>query len=167
MKNKKVQVVLIIVVLLIWGTILYKFLFYNDDEQKSEIVFRNEKEKENTNIIPDTFNLLCNYNDPFLSGVVFHENITESADDKESETKLPEIKNVIKPVVWPELKYCGLIQNIKSESKTGLLKINKKEYVIYENFIVKDIVVVKVYNDSIILKLEEEIKTLKKQGYVQ
>lgn len=153
---------MIIVVALIWGTIIYKFIFYQDDTTSTDIQYKEQLNKEDKKQMKDTFTLKCNYRDPFLSKTVAQYSEPKKQQSGNIKVIKPVINPVVKTVPWPDLKYCGLIQNLNSTNKTGLLRINKKEYVVTENQIVKELSIVKIYTDSLTVQLNEEKRTIKK-----
>ncbi|OFX36396.1 MAG: hypothetical protein A2X08_14920 [Bacteroidetes bacterium GWA2_32_17] len=163
MKNKSVRYILIFLVVLVWGTIAYKlFSYVNSDED--EIVSQNiPKQKNEQNTVSDTFQLASNYRDPFLGKGNNSNNQNGNPNNQKviKIVKQKEIPKVEKTIInWPKFSYQGIITNQKSKNQTGLLKINGKDFIIYQGNVINEVEINKLFNDSVIVKYAGELKTI-------
>ena len=70
-------------------------------------------------------------------------------------------KKILKKL-WPDITYFGFVKSNANTTRLALLKINNRVYRKREKEDINDILIKKVYNDSIILSLNNEIKTIKR-----
>ncbi len=114
----------------------------------------------NSNLINEDLHISANYRDPFLT-----ENSLDPAPgtvgtivDKITRDNLfPEIKQV----TWPEVKYFGLISEKQKNNLVGLVSINGRNFLIKPGDIISQLQF-GIYKDSLVLKLENQIRTIKK-----
>ncbi|MBI5541224.1 MAG: hypothetical protein HY951_14255 [Bacteroidia bacterium] len=163
MKNKSVRYILIFLVVLIWGTIAYKFLTYVNTDEDEILTQNTPKQKNEQNTITDTFQLVASYRDPFLgkSVVTNVQNTNQSSQriiKTEKQKEIPKIEK--KAISWPKLIYLGIIVNQKSKNQTSILKINGKDFIIHQGNIVSEVEIIKLYNDSVTVKYSEDFKTI-------
>ncbi len=142
---------LLILTLLIWSFIIYKIFFTNEDENDgnlaTETIRVNEKVEDKFDPIP----LLLNYRDPFLKTATVVKNKRKLTPSK---------KRVVRnQVSWPKIKYSGLIQNKVTNERRINITINNKNYIMKENDKVRDILLVKIHADSIILSKNKVTKS--------
>jgi hypothetical protein len=160
MKNKKVIYILLPLVILIWGTILYRIL---------KNIAPEESVSSGKSYIPsletaraDTFSLIADYPDPFLSRT------SAPAPEPQSIAPLQPREPVIKPepvkpvITWPSVKYSGIIRNIKNDRQLGVLQINGKDHLVSQNQSIGGIEVLQVYKDSVLLLYSGEKKVFRK-----
>lgn len=163
MKNKNITYVLLFLVLVIWGTILYKIFFYTESEAEAFSL-----DKTNlTKITPDTtdtFSLSLNYSDPFLKENVRSNYIPKSTSPtrKNSHVKPTTIKNnpSTPQVVWPKVKYEGLIKS--NNNSTAILSINGATQFLKVGDSFNDVKVESITKDSVIVSYHKNCKTIKK-----
>lgn len=169
MKNKTITYVLLLLVLIIWGTIVYKVFFYSEPTEELYNIDNLNTTKTITDI-PDTFSLSLNYVDPFLkesrqSTYIKKENniISKSKEKKNyhpSSTNRNTESNHSIGIVWPKIKYEGMIKN--NTNVTAIVSINGSSYFLKNGEIVHDILIQSITNDSIIVSYQKNIKTIKK-----
>lgn len=158
LKNKKV-LFLILLVLIIWGYILYK-LYINLNGAENTPLNKKIVKQINDNSIDfneDTLNLALNYKDPFKIG----ENIKEKDEVNYLINKNlnDNLDNIIEKEL-KQIKIIGIFDNGKYKSVE--LKIKNIENNYLENeFINSDIFIHKIYKDSLILKINNKLYTLK------
>jgi hypothetical protein len=164
MKNKSVKNILIGLTIVIWGTIAYKLSdYFSDDEVEPVAEIETQMVSEKSNV-SDTFKIMANYRDPFLGKSNFNYN-PEQSNNSSAKTiiKKPEQPPVIiKALSWPNMNYQGLIMNQKSKIKTGILKINGRDNLIKQGDIISDIEIVALSSDSVLVKLNNEVKSIVK-----
>lgn len=164
MKNKKLTYILLPLAALLWGIIIYKIVSYKTDEP--EIYYSGdtkEKQTEKTNE-PDTFSLYANYKDPFLYKIPSYKPYKHKKTNNKNIRKNRQIKrNIEKKVIkWPKIVYGGMIKNQPSDRIIVIVKVNNSEKLMREGEIVDSVQLLKVYRDSIRVKLNNEIKTIVK-----
>jgi len=157
-KNKRINYLLIPLVILIWGIIIYKIFFTNKSystNQSQIILSQKNKIKPLAN---RTYKLTLNYLDPFLKGEVDTEVIDEVNDNNYYGYNTDQLtgNNYIQ---WPAVKYFGLSQNNKS--KVGWLNIDGKSILVHNGDEHNNVYVKKIMGDSILLQFKGEFKTFK------
>lgn len=122
MKSKKSIYVLLPLVLLIWGLLIYQFFSFSSAESNfSEIEPSIDfKPSELTKI--DTFSLDVNYRDPFL-GKMYKDSKKEKGGERKKTPSRPAVN-----FVWPDIKYKGIVSDMKDTKKVFLLAINGKNF---------------------------------------
>lgn len=164
MKNKTITYILLFLVLVIWGTILYKIFFYTESESETFSMGKTSL----TKITPessDTFSLSLNYSDPFLKENVRSNSISKSSTStrKSGQVKPTTIKNnpsTSPQVVWPKVKYEGLIKN--NNNSTAILSINGSTQFLKIGDSFNDVKVESITKDSVIVSYHKNSKTIKK-----
>jgi hypothetical protein len=158
--NKKLLFVLLLGTGLLWGLIAYRIFgnFFRRDQNLNSII--PVKIAEKARVRTDTFTLLANYRDPFLSG--FASTVSVSTNKKlpsNSEKSRQEIKS---PVNWPGIVYGGMIKNQNTNYQTALITINGQWEIVSRGMICKEIKILGIFPDSIELGYGNEIKTFRK-----
>lgn len=158
MQKKQLNTVLIIVVIAIWGGLVYKFArpFFSSD-QTTIIAQKNGSINKKTHIhSKDTFDLAIVTHDPFLAKTYY------KSSKKVGTKKTVKKKSKTKKLIWPKITYLGFVKAQINKSKLGLIRINKKLYKVRSKDHVASMSVYKVTNDSIGLQLGNEKKYFKK-----
>jgi len=170
MRNKKLTYFLLPVVLLVWGIIFYR-IFINRDKPKAPafspvntmIEDTSDKDKKG-------YELFANYADPFLKNSYIRPvekeapvNVFQAPRRRTVDRQTPNRRRqVIRQVKWPEVRYSGAISD-SSEQIIGLMEIDKKKTLVDKGSNVKDIFVLDLFNDSIILIFDGDTATYNKQ----
>ncbi|WP_428741579.1 hypothetical protein [Tenacibaculum sp.] len=147
--------ILLIIVLSIWGGVIYKFFYSKGKESAvSDRVINNTfvvKKSSNKN-----FELFFCERDPFLGKAKIKKKVVEKKQTIKKRKKR-------KKVTWPAVKYLGTLKKETGEElvllkvKGAFVKMKKGEKIKeYEFFVYK------VYRDSILLKQEAEKRIIKK-----
>ncbi|HKC66695.1 MAG TPA: hypothetical protein VKG26_00555 [Bacteroidia bacterium] len=107
--------------------------------------------------LSDTFHILENYPDPFLSEVIH-------VAKESSAPKMPLSKPIEKPVVanWPSISYKGIIKSLSTGKEIILIYINDRGYKMSQGNKQGDLILEKVYKDSVIMSMSNLKKTIKK-----
>lgn len=123
MKNKKNIYILLPIVLLIWGIVIFQFFSFttSDDAADNKPTELNIKPLKITK--RDTFSINVNYRDPFL-GKMYVPN-SKIKNTNATIKKQPKKENTI---VWPIIKYKGLISDTKDKTKIFILIISGQNY---------------------------------------
>ena len=165
MNKKKINIVLIIAVLAIWGILIYRFVGGHFFTDAPEISFQptaingqpifTKKEKHD---------IAIHERDPFLSKHDYiRYNYPSNSGAKQSNNPNNKVDNSKAPVQWPNIKYLGFVKQKKSRRPLILLQINNKFYRKRPNEnLIGGVKIMKFYNDSIKLKLKGEIKVISK-----
>ena len=149
MKNKKINYLLIPVVVMIWGYVAYSLITYGEEEEKIEpilinsIIDRQGGDKERKK-------LYLNYRDPFLKGIRTQRRVSPVKASVKNAEKTPERK-----IEWGEVVYNGYLQNKDDEKKIGLLKINGTNVLAVTGESTTDIIIREIRQDSILLEKED------------
>jgi hypothetical protein len=171
MKNKKLQYILIPVVLLVWGLIIYRVVdFTKQDDPIEPETISTIQPNQNKGTIQDTFSLYANYRDPFLKNVRYSrprytKKTTSTKKEepqkttKKTESNIALRRDILENIRWPEIKYGGIVQNSQSGEKVGLMEVDKREFLIRKNDSVQRIFIKDIYKDSVIVIYKETHKT--------
>jgi len=152
MGKKKINIILIIVVLCLWGTVGFKTVnrYIGSDEGILNTKVQN-REISLKKINKDTFKLEKVNRDPFLNRqyreetavqtpIVYHAAIKKTPKP----AAVPKVKSTIP---WPQLQYYGYLKSNNQE--LVLLKIDSKLHKMKLNDEVNGLVVKKKFKDSI------------------
>jgi hypothetical protein len=158
-KKNMLQYLLIIVVLLIWGRVILKLFKNFKWKEPVEVTQVQLTDDMDDYKLSDTFHISENYPDPFLSEVI-HVAKQESSTPKTSISKPIE-----KPMVvtnWPSISYKGIIKSLSTGKELILIYINDRGYKMSPGNKQGDLILERVYKDSIIMKMNNLKKTIKK-----
>lgn len=152
MKNKKLIYILVPLAILVWGVIFYKVFMSMEDKGTPSLLSYNANLKSAKKDV-DTFVLVANYRDPFLSGQAVlsnHPSFGGSAGNRQNVLS-------IKPTpIPPDVRYFGLIASPKNKNKIGLIKIQGYDFLLKEGELTKaDIKVLKLFKDSVIVLFQK------------
>ncbi|PKB18321.1 hypothetical protein [Flavobacterium sp. 5] len=165
MAKKKINIILLLVVLGLWGTVGYRAL--NRQFSDSNVVFEKQNSKDNVTINQinkDTFKLEKINRDPFLN----KQYNTVVTTRRPISNYLP-VKKIITPVVqkaipninWPTLTYYGYIGSKERNEELVLLKIDSKLCKLTLNKPINGLIVKKKYKDSIEVFFNSQTKIIK------
>ena len=158
LKNKNALYLLVPLFILIWGVIghrIYKGM--NNDDLELFV------EEANLELVvemlePDTFSIIADYRDPFLGKI-------RSSKPKAVTPKKKQAPIVKKPepvLRWPSIVYGGMIKNQKTGKLVAMVKINGKDNLLSIGNVVSEVILLKVYPDSITVSLGKVEKTVHK-----
>lgn len=140
-------------VLFIWGTIIYKFFAYTNEDT---IVSQNQK----ISIKPlqikqkDTFTIKINSRDPF-SGKMVDE--AASKIKHKISYSAPKSKEEL---VWPQIKYKGIVSDTKEKVKIYMLIIDGKTNLMRKGQIENEILLKDGDKDMVYLKYKNDSKVV-------
>ncbi len=172
MKNKKTTYLLVILTVVVWGAIIYRIIDHihgSNDVPRSSL------------LIPDTeplfseidtaYTLKLNYKDPFLKGGNSYTR-TATGTKKEPVRQSNNIRRRIyqsnqpkvetKKTDWPDIQFSGIILNEKTNEKLGLVQVKTESFLFRVNETRNEIQLLELYPDSVIVKFQNEVKTIKK-----
>ncbi|MDO5968999.1 hypothetical protein Q4Q35_04190 [Flavivirga aquimarina] len=158
MNKKYLNSTLIVLLVIIWGAVFYKY--FGDNKRSSESVDTINPlafNEQHYLVIKDTFLLKLTDRDPFkVSRDIKKKSIKPSAKKNKKVVK-PVIK---KNMVWPTITYHGFVKGESRNTRLILLKIANKLYRKREKETVSDIILEKAYKDSLIVSLNNNSKTI-------
>jgi hypothetical protein len=158
MNKKRLNIVLIPLVILLWAFIIYKIISYtrptSSDSASSITLMKNDY----ASIKKDTVTLLVNYRDPFVPVSYQRKKLAKITNSQISPIKRP----VVTKPNWPPLEYGGLIENPKSDTTFAIIKINNKSELMTYNEEVAGMKILNLYPDSIQIRLQNEIRIFRK-----
>jgi hypothetical protein len=170
--KKKINIVLIVVVLGLWGTVGYKAInnyFFSEKLAIKTIDFNSALNVAQIN--KDTFHMVSIMRDPFLNKqecVYDPVSVTRMSDSRPSKIK----KNIAAPILksrqeyinWPSIYYYGYIKSKVKNEELILVKINEIMYKLRINEQVEGVTLMKVYKDSIEFNFNRTRKIIQKMA---
>lgn len=160
MKNKKFTYLLIVVVLFVWGMIIYRIADSAGGGNDPQPTYKPMKQEAFNDyaITADTGHLLLNYRDPF--GVV-----------KPPEAPELPVKDVIRksvkpapvkpPMNWNFIQYAGYIRNHSSNKLITVIAINGKNLALKEGETAGQVRLIKNMGDSIRITFNGQTKNIR------
>ena len=159
MKNKKMMIVLIPLVVVIWGLVLYRILDFQSDEvatlpPPSKAVIDTNTAKN------EVFHIVADYRDPFLGRVAKKT----KPKPKDAIARKKVIKKPPIPVKWPPIVFGGVIRNQQSKQEVAILTVNQQEALLAVDDKLQGVTLKKIFNnDSILVAMNQHKKTIRKQ----
>lgn len=166
MVKKKINIILILIVLGLWGTVGYRAL--NRQFSSNEVGFGKQNQKSNVTINQinkDTFELKKISRDPFLNKqyqsdvVTIKRPISTYLPAKKVIT--PKILRVMPNINWPTLEYYGYMGSKEKNEELILLKIDSKLCKLKLNDLINGLIIKKKYKDSIEVFFNSETKFIR------
>lgn len=157
MNKKRINVVLIPAVILLWGFIVYRIFTYTNlpEIENSFSSFQNISSDTNNN--SDTISISADYRDPFMPAKQL------SAYNKGNTAKIKPVGKAVKQTPeWPLIEYRGMIQKTSKSENFALIKIGGISYVAGKQETVSSIQIVEIFPDSVRLINQKEKKTILK-----
>jgi hypothetical protein len=159
--KKRTQSILLIVVVLIWGAVLYQ-IFGPEEKNPVQIDNSFQTEVQEFEEVIKEQKLTLSYQDPFLNGKYINgkrksEIASEPIQQRTQSINKPTIVESIKPkkVMWPNISIGGLV------NKQLLIKINAKHFILDKSDTIQGIIFNFPVRDSIQVKHEHETKMFK------
>jgi len=167
-KNKNSTYLLIFVFIAIWGIIGFRFFNTLDKKDLTEnIIDTTDFNIMEVNNKKDSFQLIKNYNDPFLKKNTKSKPIIKPINISSNNTPLtiqkpivPKIQKPILEVSVNHIKYYGLIKNQDKGKKVGVLYIDNNEHLITENIVVGGVEVKTISENEIQINFQEKMFTI-------
>lgn len=120
MKNKKSIYILLPLVLFIWGTVMYQFFSFSSSEDVPTVTSNGISLKPIKISKRDSVAINTNYRDPFL-GKMYSTEIVKRPKKKAAPKK-------VETLVWPIIKYKGIVSDTKEKSRIFMLVINNQTH---------------------------------------
>lgn len=166
MKNKKLTYILIPLVLMVWGTIIYRIVSVGEVDKDYSKAYTSLDENETNGILTDTFEIHTNYRDPFLGNrtrkSISSENVQTSFTTSSNIISNNATVSVRSSIKWPDIVYSGLIKNQKSNKQLALVQIDGQANIMKLGDVVGEITLSKIFRDSIEVKFYKEKRIIKK-----
>jgi hypothetical protein len=159
MKNRKSLYILIPLVIVVWGLIFWRFFSATNSDPKPNFSFQDKSYAKDTSAL--SFDIKADYPDPFFW------NKSSYLNPVEKESKNNNIQSFAQASISnmqdkPNLKYFGCI--VCENRKTGLVEINNKKYLVKENSKQENLIIMTIWEDSLIIKVNEVRHTYFKQN---
>ncbi len=163
MPKKRLNIILILIVLGLWGTVAYKSI--NRFFSSEDLVLTNVNSGQNFNfkrIEKDTFLLDKLNRDPFLDKALVVN--TSSLPVKKGISYIKPV-NKPKPIevfklspVWPQVSYYGYIKSHQKTEELILVKIDNKLLKVRKNQNIEGVIIKRIFKDSIEVGFNKEKK---------
>ena len=166
MKSKATNIALIIALVCIWGTVIYKFIGNSSDDEDYYVpTSRLTSTIEKMPLPEESFQLDGSYRDPFL-GKTYHKPThkpthkpSTSTTKKQALTPVPKV--IKSPTDWSFLVYRGDFMNEKKQH-VGILTIRNRDFLAKEGEEKDGVLVLKILKDSIQVNYQNEKHYIKK-----
>jgi hypothetical protein len=163
MPKKRLNIILILVVLGLWGTVAFKSL--NNFFPSENNVFGGITSSQNfnlTKIEKDTFSLENLKRDPFLDKALSRETNVVSLKSSVSHPKVvakPKPVENLKPMqVWPQVSYYGYIKSQQKTEELILVKIENNLLKVRKNQNIEGLIIKRIFKDSIEIVFNKQKK---------
>lgn len=161
--KKKINILLIIAVLLLWGSVIYKSLSnYLFADKNLSAASKNYTANQFKIIEKDTFKLENLTRDPFLnkSSVIKKDKPTgKSYAAPKKATEKKSIPATAATAPFPSVSYYGYIKSKEKKDELIIIKINNKLKKVRINETFEGLKIKKIFKDSIYISNNSETKT--------
>lgn len=161
MNKKYLNIALLVLLIVIWGGVLYKHF------GKSNVVVNPQENNINTvaytpkaTFSKDTFTLQLINNNPFKTAISVNKKYSKTIVTHKAKPKVKPKTNT--KLEWPKIKYHGFVKSNNQNTPLILLNVDNVLYRKRVTESVKGITLVKVYNDSLKVSYQNNIKNIKK-----
>ena len=164
--KKKVNILLIIAVLLLWGGVIYKVLSNYLVKGEGDKTMERHAEGKIRIVEKDTFTFRPLRRDPFLNRPLkSREEIPNGR--RQNASKLlnsPKAPAAIKGTVqFPAIQYYGFIKSKEKKEELILLKVDGRLKKMHLNESFEGLAIIKVFRDSVIISNKSQTKTILKE----
>jgi hypothetical protein len=159
-KNKKMMQYLVMLATAgIWGVVGYRiYTAYHASDPRPDNEDHFIVSADSTSL-PDTFSIMANYRDPFLDKMQAEKPPLKTNPVKTT-TPLPVVKKT--ELTWPPITYEGMIRNEQSKKLLAIVHINGQGMMLKPGEAFSEIILSKVFKDSIELVMGKEKKIVRK-----
>lgn len=161
MTKKHINIILILAVISLWGTVLYKYVnrFFGD-----EVIVYNQPEFSLpiAKIEKDTFQLLPLERDPFLGKIIVQK---ENQPIRNKTLNKFSVKKVEEPILnkpYPIVQYFGYIKSQDKSQKLILLKVNNRLERVRLNDNIDGLEIKEINKDSVVVSFNKIQKSIHK-----
>ncbi len=166
MNSKKLNIILITAVVVIWGVVIYKYFIQNSGDSINFDSIPIAEKKDFVNHERKDFTLVKLKRDPFLEKVYSKSKTVKPSPVKSRKKIKKTLRNKTKKefVYTPVIQYLGFIKNKKNSKKMVILKVEGKTQIIKEQTKFKDLFYVKkAHQDSVEIVINKITKIFKKE----
>lgn len=157
MKNKKNTYILLVVVIFIWGLLIYNFFSFTNTEAEIPEVSNTISIKPLAVKERDTFSINVNYRDPFL-GKMYQPDTNKRKSGKKIKVKEKA------PVLWPRVVYKGIVSDSKDAKKVFMVIIDGHTHFMKEKEEQQEILLKSGDRKSITIQYQGEQNKITIQG---
>lgn len=165
MKNRKTAWILLPGVLLIWGFLGWKlYAAINSNDEVTAVASDTLPVNQVQAAVPDTYQLLLDYPDPFL-GSKLPTSTNYRTSDKHSTTspkETPHIPEITVAASWPDVAYSGLVFSQSEGKMLGFLTIDGKSNFVQNGDVIGEVVVKKLWKDSVSITWNKQTRVFRK-----
>lgn len=160
MKKKYLNGILIVLLIIIWGSLIYKYFGKQNNYLPSqELAYSTTDYKYIYGMTKDTSALvLINFN-PFKATKRVKKQVNLKKARPKNQSNKTDKKTIVK---WPNITYHGFVKGDSKATRLILLKIGNSLYRKREKETIKDVTLIKAFNDSLIVRYNNNKKTIKK-----
>lgn len=159
MKNKKNTYILLLLVLFIWGAVMYQFFSFSNANEENLIVSKEFNLKPIEIKTRDTFSINANYRDPFL-GKTFEDKNSSTTSTKKAIKKKPKEPKVEEVFVWPKILYKGIVSDTKDKNKVFMLIIEGQTFLMKIGSTEKEVFLKEGDRESIYIKYKGRLNLI-------
>ncbi|WP_444671194.1 hypothetical protein [Flavobacterium columnare] len=170
--KKKLNGILLIGVLGLWGTVIYRYVSHFFQDKPVQIDFQtNSYAKLPNKIEKDTFSLKNFAIDPFLKSVNIPKienpklelNVIKLPKPKKTEMQTVKTPKVIEETPFPDVKFYGYIKSQDKTDELILIRINNRLFKTRLNADCNGVLIKRIYRDSLEVKHEKRKLIVVKQ----
>lgn len=148
MTKKNLNIFLSILLIVIWGGIIYKYFFKKSIVENDDLVESNIT----GNFIPtdkvrDTLVLEFSGRDPFLDAKPIKKTVVPKTTSPKIYKK-PEAN-----IIWPQIQYYGFVKSNNSKNELVVIKIDGKLYKARNKENIDELKILRTYSDSVEMEL--------------
>ena len=166
MPKKKLNIVLVAALLLIWGLVMYKLFWKEADSSAIEEADFMMATENLESAVPDTIILDLSYRDPFLGKAPrkAKKHVSRSTPQTTSvrKDKKKIVKHINQPeaVKWPSITYSGMIENSNDSRKVAIVNIDNQSHLLAPGDTANQIMLASMNRDSIRVNWNGKTKTV-------
>jgi type IV secretory pathway VirB6-like protein len=169
MKKNNLKYVLMLGVVVIWGTIIYRIIQSLKTDQPL-VTFKNIP-RNNTPDPIDTFSLLLNYDNPFSGNPLTSEIEDTIVTDKSLVTHAEQLSSTNNPPTPVQkniqqapdfVKYSGYIYNPQKKMQMVMVTIQNQSFAMTENMEINDVTVKKITRNKLTIRYKGNDFTITK-----
>jgi hypothetical protein len=156
--KKKINIVLLLLVLCLWGTVIYRYV--SQYFLKTDISITAHQKKifiENKILTKDTFDMQNSHRDPFLNKSIAVRNFF-SGSRRSAKITVKEKPKVISTKSFPRIQYYGYIKSDGKSAETFLLNIDGSFFKLNLHQDKQGLKIVALKKDSIKVSYNKEVK---------
>ena len=144
MNKKKLNIGLLIILLLIYGSVLYKYFGGSPKETVRKVAIADTAVEERIQPKAD-FELIISDRDPFLD-----RSIRKQAQKGNTQKKKINIRTKENTVIsWPRIEYYGFLKSDNNEKARAVIEIDTKRYNLREGKEIDGLKIKKIFMDSL------------------